>query len=269
MKGYREEFRDQSWRRVFLGSRFTAEVGKKTRYAISHVFMRQLLFSELCAGQVGREVSFVRCGNYISAGSPQPPLRKGGENIISHILCVYMWDCSAVVQLLSHVQLSSTLWTVACQTPLSSTISKSVLRFMSIELVMPSNHFILCLLLLLLPSIFPSIRVFSKESTLHIRWLKYWSFSHSLPNEYSGLISFRVDWFDLLAVQGILKSLLQYHNSKASSLYFWSICIWAITEVSQLMHFYSKPWNVVCKSSHFMFLYGLDSSRSYTLLYLF
>ena len=180
-----------------------------------------------------------------------------------------MWDCSVVVQLLSHVQLSATPWTVACQAPLSSTISNSVLRFMSIELVMPSKHFILCLPLLLLPSIFPSIRVFSKESALHIRWAKYWSFSHSLPNEYSGLIFFRIGWFDLLAVQGILKSLLQYHNSKASSLYFWSICIWAITEVSQLIYFYTSTWNVVCKSSHFFLPYGLDSSRSHILLCLF
>src|SRR5574341_461489 len=92
---------------------------------------------------------------------------------------------------------------------------------MSIESVMPSNHLILCYPLLLLPSIFPSIRVFSNESVLHIRWPKYWSFSFSISpsNEYSGLIPFRIDWFDLLAVQGILKSLLQHHNSKASI--FW------------------------------------------------
>ena len=100
------------------------------------------------------------------------------------------------------------------------TISWSLLKFMSIESVMPSNHLILCHLLLLLPSIFPRIRVFSSESVLHIRWPKYWSFSFSISpsDEYSGLISFRIDWFDLLAVQATLKSLLQHHNLKASIL---------------------------------------------------
>ena len=104
--------------------------------------------------------------------------------------------------MLSHVQLFTTPWTVACQAPLSS-ISQSVLKFMSIDLVMLSNPLILCHPLLLLPSIFPSIRVFSSESAFHIRWPKYWSFSFSIShfNEYSGLISFRIDWFDLLAVQ--------------------------------------------------------------------
>ena len=110
-------------------------------------------------------------------------------------------------------------WTAAPQASLSITNSWSLLKLMSIELVMPSNHFILCRPLLLLPSIFPSIRVFSNESVLHIRWPKYWSFSFSIntSNEYSGLISFRVDWFDL-TVQGTLKSLLQHHSSKASIL---------------------------------------------------
>ena len=99
-------------------------------------------------------------------------------------------------------------------------ISWSILKLMSIESVMPSNHLILCHPLLLLPSIFPTIRVLSNESAFHIRWPKYWSFNFSIspPNEYSGLISFRVDWFDLLAVQGTLKSLLQHHSSKASVL---------------------------------------------------
>ena len=103
---------------------------------------------------------------------------------------------------------------------LSSTISKSLLRFISIESVMPANHLIPCCPLLLLPSIFPSIRAFSSESVLHIRWPKYWSFSFSISpsTEYSGLISFRMDWLDLLAVQGTLKSLLQHHSSKASIL---------------------------------------------------
>ena len=115
---------------------------------------------------------------------------------------------------------SGTPWTVAHQVSLSITNSQSLFKLMSIESVMPFNHLILCLPLLLLPSIFPSIRVSSKESVLHIRWPKYWSFSFSISpsNEYSGLISFRIDWFDLLAVQGTLKSLLQYHSSRASIL---------------------------------------------------
>ena len=122
------------------------------------------------------------------------------------------------VQLLSHVQLFVTLWTAACQVSLSITKSQSLLKLMSVESVMPSNHLILYLPLLLAPSIFPSIRVFSNESALHIRWLKYWTFSFSISpsNEYSGLISFRMDWLDLFAVQGTLKSLLQHHSSKAS-----------------------------------------------------
>ena len=108
----------------------------------------------------------------------------------------------------------------ACQASLCITNSQSLLKLMSIELVMPFNHRILCCPLLLLPSIFPSIRVFSNESVLCIRWPKYWSFSFSISpsSEYSGLISFRIDWFDLLAVQGALKSLLQNHSSKASIL---------------------------------------------------
>ena len=111
-------------------------------------------------------------------------------------------------------------WTAARQASLSFTISQSLLKLMSIEWMMPSNHLILCHPLLLLPSIFPSIRVFSNKSALCIRWLKYWSFSFSISpsSEYSGLISFRMDWFDLLEVQESLKSLLQNHNSKASIL---------------------------------------------------
>jgi len=120
----------------------------------------------------------------------------------------------------SCVQLFATLWTVARQAPLSITNSQSSLRLMSIESVMPSSHLILCRPFLILPSIPPSIRVFSSESVLHIRWPKYWSFSFNISpsNEHPGLISFRVDWLDLLAVQGTLKSLLQHHSSKASIL---------------------------------------------------
>ena len=123
------------------------------------------------------------------------------------------------VQSLSHVRLFMTPWTTACQPSLSITNSQSLLKLMSIESVMPSNHCILCHPLLL-PSIFPSIRVFSNESVLHIRWSKYWNFSFSVSpyNEHPGVISFRMDWLDFLAVQGTLKSLLQHHSSKASIL---------------------------------------------------
>ena len=127
---------------------------------------------------------------------------------------------SVSVQLLSRVQLFVTPWTAACQASLSITNSRSSLKLMSIALVMPSNHLILCRPLLLPTSTFPSIRVFSSESVLCIRWPKYWSFSFGISpsNEYSGLISFRMDWLDLLAVQGTLKSLLQHLSSKASVL---------------------------------------------------
>ena len=124
------------------------------------------------------------------------------------------------VQLLSHVPLFATPWTVARQASLSITNSRNALKLMSIELVMPSNYLILCHPLLLPPSIFPSIRIFSNESVLRIKWPKYWIFSFSISpsNEHPGLISFRMDWLDVLTVQGTLKSLLQYHSSKASIL---------------------------------------------------
>ena len=120
----------------------------------------------------------------------------------------------------SCVRLFATPWTAAHQASQYIINSWSLLKFMSIKLVIPFNYLILCRPLLLLPSVFPSIRVFSKESGLHIRWAKYWSFSFSISpsNEHSGLISFSIDWLDLLAVQGTLKSLLQHHRSKASSL---------------------------------------------------
>ena len=127
---------------------------------------------------------------------------------------------TVLVQALSHVWLFVTPWTTACQASLSITISQSLFKLMSIESVTLSNYLILCHPLLLLPSILPSIRVFSNELALCIRWPKYWSFSFSISpsNEYSGLISFRIDWFDLLTVQGTLKSLLQHHSLKASVL---------------------------------------------------
>ena len=123
--------------------------------------------------------------------------------------------------MLSHVQLFATPWTAALQVSLFITSSRSLCKLMSIESVMPSNHLILCHPLLLLPSIFPRIRVFSDESVLHIRWPKYWSFSFSISpsKEYSGLISFKMDWLNVLAVQRTLKNLLQHYSSKASVLW--------------------------------------------------
>ena len=133
------------------------------------------------------------------------------------------------VQLLSRVWLFTTPQTAACQASLSITNSQSLLKLMLIESVMPSNHLIFCCPLLLPPSIFPSIRVFSNESVLCIRWPKYWSFGFSISpsNEYSELISFRMDWFDLLAVQGTLKSLIQHHSSKTSVLWHSAFFIWS------------------------------------------
>ena len=130
------------------------------------------------------------------------------------------WYQFSSLQWLSRVWLYATPWTEAHQASLSITDSQSLLKFLSIESVMSFNHLILCHPPLLLPSIFPSITVFSNESVLLIRWPKYWSFNFSISpsNEYSGLISFRMDWWDLLAVQGTLKSLLQHHSSKASIL---------------------------------------------------
>ena len=127
----------------------------------------------------------------------------------------------SLVQLLRRVWLLLTPWTAARQASLSITNSQSILKLMSIEWVMPSNHLVLCCSLLLLPSIFPSIRVFSNESVFHIRWPNVWGFSFSISpsNDYSGLISFRMDWFDLLAIQGTLKSLLWHHSLKASILW--------------------------------------------------
>ena len=135
------------------------------------------------------------CWFFSSFSKPHSPSPVASESPVSQS-----------VQSLSRVRLFATPWTSACQASLSITNSQSLPKLKSIELVMPSNHLKLCRPLLLLPSIFPSIRVFSNESALHIRWLKYWSFSISPSNEYSGLISFMMDWFDLLAVQGTLKS---------------------------------------------------------------
>ena len=150
------------------------------------------------------------------------------------------------VQSLIHVQLSATPWTAVHQASLSITNSWNLLRLMFIKSVIPSNHLILCHPLLLLPSILPSIRVFSNESVLRMRWPKYWSFSFSISpsSEYSGLISFRMDWLDLLAVQGTLKSLLQHHSSKAS------ILCHSATFMVQLSHPYMTTGKIPCLRGH-------------------
>ena len=149
-------------------------------------------------------------------------------------------------ELLSCVGVFMTPWTEACQASLSFTISWSLLKLMPIESVMPSNYLILCHPLLLLPSIFPSIKAFSNELALHFRWPKYRSFSFSISpsNEYSGLISFRIDWFELLAVQGTLKSLLQHHSSKASIP--WHSAFFMI----QLSQPWLNKWSKICLSIH-------------------
>ena len=141
------------------------------------------------------------------------------RSIITFRFFIKIWIPVIVVQLLSCVRCFSTPRIASRQASVSSTISRSLLKFMSIESMMQSNHLILCHPLFILPSIFSSMRVFSNKLILRVQWPKYWSFSFSIrpSNEYSGLISYKIDWFDLLAVQGTLKS-LQHHNSKASSL---------------------------------------------------
>ena len=166
------------------------------------------------------------------------------------------WKWKVKGKSLSHIRLFVTPWTAARQASLSITFSWSLLTLTSIELVMPSNHFILCHPLLM-PSIFPNIKVFSNESVLRIRWPKYWSFSFNISpsSEYSGLISFRINWFDLLAVQGTLKSVLQHHSSKASIL--WCSAFFTV----QLSHSYMTNgkttaltrWNFVGKIMSLLF----------------
>ena len=153
---------------------------------------------------------------------------------MTHSLAFEMTFVAVAVPLLSRVRLFATPWIAARQASLSITNSQSLLKLTSIESVIPSNHLILCRPILLLPSIFPSIRVFSNEPVLHIKWPKYWSFSFNISpsNEYSGLLSFRMDWLDLLAVQGTLKSFLQQHISKASIL--WCSAFFIV----QLSHLY-------------------------------
>ena len=149
-----------------------------------------------------------------------------------------------VVQSFSCVRLFATPWTAACQASLSFTISWSLLKLMSIELMMPTNHLVLCHPLLILPSIFPSIRIFSSELALCIRWSKYWSFSISPSYEYSGLISFRIDWFDLLSVQETRKSLLQNHSSKAPILWRLTFKVYSV----ELWFFNTTQCKVWCSN---------------------
>ena len=172
---------------------------------------------------------------------PDPGIEPRSPALHAGSLPSEPWVQFSSVQSLSRVRLFATPWMAAPQASLSITNSQSLLKLMSIESVMPSSHLILCHPLLLLPPIPPSIRVFSNESTLRMRWPKYWSFSYSISpsNEYSGLISFRMDWLDLLAVQGTLKSLFQHHNSKASI--FWCSAFLTV----QLSHPYvGSPNNI-------------------------
>ena len=140
-----------------------------------------------------------------------------------------------------------TPWTAACQLSLSFTISWSLLKFMFIELVMPSNHLILCLPLLLLPSTFPNIRIFSNKWALQNRWPKYWSFSFSISPEYSGLISFTTDWFDLLSVQGTLKSLPQHHSLQASILWCSVFFTVQLTSIHDYWRNHSPDYTDLCQ----------------------
>ena len=154
-----------------------------------------------------------------------------------------------VVQLLSCVQLFATLWAAACQASLFFTNSQSLLKLMFIELMIPSNHLILCQPLLFLPSVLPSIQVFSNELALHIRQPKYWSFSISPSNEYSGLIFFRIDWFGLLAVQGTLKSLLQHHSLKVSILWHSAFFMVQLTSIHNYWKNHSFEYMDLCQQS--------------------
>ena len=173
---------------------------------------------------------------------------KGGNNtqLRKHSLfskwCWESWISS--VQSLSHVRFFAIPWTAAYQASLSITNSQSLPKPMSIESVMPSNHLILCHPLLLLLSIFPSIRVFSKVSVLHMRWPKYWCFSFNISpsSEHPGLISIRMDWLNLFAVQGTPKSLLQHHSSKASILWCWVFFIVQLTSI----HYHWKNHSLDC-----------------------
>ena len=165
----------------------------------------------------------------MDGGSPQ-----GSSRVSTYLLLLSLFNHTGVSS-------SATPWTAARQAPLSSALSQSLLKFICIESVILSNHLIFCHLLLLLPSVFPSIRVFSSELALHIRWPEYWSFnfSLSLSNEYSGLISFRIKWFNLFAVRWALRSLIQHHNSKAS------VLLHSVFFMVQLSHPYMTPGRTI------------------------
>ena len=169
------------------------------------------------------------------------------------------WKFSPIHSL-SHVKLFATPWTAACQASLSITNSWSLFKLMPIETVMPSNHLILCHPLLLLPSIFPSIRVFPDELGLCIRWTKYWTFSFSIStsSEYSGLISFRIDWLDLLAAQGTFKHLLQHHSSKASIL--WHSAIFMVQLSYPYLTAALTRWTFVGKEMFLLLIFCLGLS---------
>ena len=156
-----------------------------------YIYLSIYIYTNVC--KIGLQISFLNLRQILQ-------FFHSNRNLLNSLI--------AVVQLLSHVQLFATPWTAALQASLSITNSRSLLKLMSIESVMPSNHLILCHPILLPPSIFPSIRAFPNQSVLHIRWSQYWSFSISPSNEYSGLSSFRIDWFDIPVVQGTLRSLL-------------------------------------------------------------
>ena len=169
------------------------------------------------------------------------------------LMCIQVsQEAGSSVQLLSCVRLFVTAWTAAGQAFLSITSSQSLPKPMSIESVMPSNHLILCGPLLLAPSIFPHIRVFSNESTLHMRWPKYWSFSFNISpsNEHPGLISFRMDWLDLLAVQGTLNSLFQHHSSKASILQHSAFFRVQLTSIYDYWKNHSLDWTDLSRQSN-------------------
>ena len=183
----------------------------------------RILVSSLCSFLLFVTLRHSNCFDFFGLSAMSLLLSKSSWLCLSFSSWSVLETLKAI-QSLIHVWLFVTPWTAACLISLFITNSLSLLKLMSIELVMPSNHLILCRPLLLPPSIFPSIRVFSNESVLHIRWPKYWSFSFNISpsNEYSELISFRTDWFDLLAGdQGTLKNLLQHHSSKASILFFF------------------------------------------------
>ena len=189
-------------------------------------------------------------GGHVSSEGKSHLLRGQGATFSWDVWLNVELNTLVVVQLLSRVWFFATPRTAARQISLSFTISRSLLKLMSIELVMPSNHLVLCCPLHLLPSVFPSIRVFSNESALCIRWPEYWSFSISPSNEYSGLISLRIDLFDLLAVQGALNRLLQHRYSKASVLPCSAFFMVQLTSIHDYWKNHSFDYTDLCWQSN-------------------